>query len=418
MSAPATAGASQPLRALALLGACLAGWTAARLPAAIESHGLLTKTLTSAAAPVAAALPAPTGAQPVLAQAQPAYLPVLTGAPIASPPPQIIHVHYHTTAANAPPPLLAASAAEWPDAREFAAGQPASPLPVMLSPPQSTPPSAGAGQLATEAYTRLRVGDRRQALRLFEAAMAADQDAADPRSVQWQREAAALKRRWSLSAFTLVRAGTPGADPGAGLATGPLLGASQAGGALGYTLDPLARRRITLSARMNAATDAGGRTDPRTAQAAVGVRYQLLPALEVTAERLVSLGDLARDDWLLRLSSGVTRQRRLGGVSVNLDAYGEASVLGNGDMLAAGQARALAPLFNRKGVAVAAGLGGWGSVQDTGGSTVGRLDLGPSAAVRVQQGRLGLELSADYRQRIAGSALPASGPAVTLSSSF
>ena len=34
--------ASQPLRAFVLLGAALAGWTAARLPAAIETHGRLT----------------------------------------------------------------------------------------------------------------------------------------------------------------------------------------------------------------------------------------------------------------------------------------------------------------------------------------------------------------------------------------
>lgn len=185
-----------------------------------------------------------------------------------------------------------------------------------------------------------------------------------------------------------------------------------------YTPNPLARRPITLSARLNAATDATGRTDPRSAQAALGVRYELLPALSLTAERLIAVGDDARDDWLLRLSGGTSQRLRLLGRPLALDAYGEASLLGNGDSLAAGQARALAPLLSSRNLSLSAGLGSWASLQNTGPATIGRLDVGPSAAVRLGQGRLALELSADYRQRIAGEALPGSGPALTLGTSF
>lgn len=396
---------SQPFRALALIGAALAGWAAARLPATIEGHGntLAALSVPQPAKPATVAATA-AAAPPPQIYVQPIYLPAQTIAAAAPPPPQIIHIHHHTTT-TAP-------------ASEFASlPVPSAPAPLPAPGPAtvSPPPPPEAGLLAQAAYDRLRAGQKREALRLFEAALIADPTSADPRRSQWQREAATLKRRWSLSAFSLLR-DSP-IDPSSGLATGPLLGSSQSGAALGYTVNPLARRPITLTARLNAATDARGRTDPRTAQAAVGIRYQALPALAISAERLVSLGEQSRDDWLVRLSSGIARQRRLAGLNVNLDAYGEASLLGNGDSLAAGQARALTPLFNQKSVSVAAGIGSWGSVQNT-GTTSGRLDVGPSAAFRVQQGRLGLELSADYRQRIAGNALPASGPTVTLSSSF
>jgi hypothetical protein len=390
---------------LVLLGAGLAGWTAARLPAAVEAHGRLM----AAAVPrsVGAALPQTSASAPTV-QFQPIYIQVPAAAAAA---PQIIHVHHY----GAPP----ADGAAPMQLADFAVplqpvSQPASPA---LPARQVAAPDPTADVLATAAYDKLRQGNKREALRLFEAAIASDDVLQpDPRRAQWQRQANILKRRWSGEAFTLVR-DTP-IDPASGLATGPLLGASQTGAALGYTIDPLARRALTVTARVNAATDAAGRTDPQTAQAAFGLRYQLLPALAISAERLVSLGELARDDWLLRLSSGIARQAPVAGKRVRLDAYGEINLLANGDALAAGQARALAPLFDAKNVGFAAGLGSWGSVQNTGGTTIGRFDVGPSAAVRLGQGRLNLELTADYRQRLAGQALPASGPTLALSSSF
>jgi hypothetical protein len=120
---------------------------------------------------------------------------------------------------------------------------------------------------------------------------------------------------------------------------------------------------------------------------------------------------------LLRLSGGTSRSMRTAGVRLNADAYGEASLLGNGDLVAAGQTRALVPLSENR-LSLAAGLGAWGSVQKTSASTIGRLDLGPSAVVRLGEGRFGLELQADYRQRLAGTAEPGSGPTVTLSTNF
>lgn len=400
--------ASQPLRALVLLGAALAGWTAARLPAAIETHGRLTAatkthTTIATAPPVAAA----TSAGVPSVQLQPIYIQVPTPAAAA---PQIIHIHHYGApqAADGAPTQIADF--QLPPSAPQA-------VPPHLFEQQPAAPNTTADVLASAAYDRLRQGNKREALRLFEAAMASDDATTpDPRRDQWQRQAKLLKRRWSAEAFTLVR-NSP-IDPATGFASGPLLGASQSGAALGYTFNPLARRPLTVTARLNAATDASGRTDPRTAQAAVGLRYQALPALAISAERLVALGEVARDDWLIRLSSGITRQTPIAGQRLRLDAYGEINLLANGDALAAGQARALAPLFGEKSVSLAAGLGSWGSIQNTSGATIGRFDVGPLAAVRLDQGRLNLEMTADYRQRLAGQALPASGPTLTLSSSF
>jgi hypothetical protein len=405
---------SQPLRALALLAALLVGWLAARLPATFETHSRLAAAASPSARSAiqpAAAPPAPQPAAAPAIQLQPIYIEVPTPAAAA---PQIIHIHHYgpNPEATAPAPQLSYNLPT----------QQSESIPLPKPAIQSAaPPNPTTNALATAAYEKLNTGNKREALRLFEAALASDNSAnPDPRRNAWQQQAKRLKRRWSGEAFALIRNSPPGiaADPATGLLTGPLLGGSQSGAALGYTLNPLARRPVTLSARLNAATDAAGRTDPRTTQAAFGIRYQALPALAVTAERLVSLGENTRDDWLLRLSSGFTRQTRLIGQPLRLDAYGEASLLGNGDSLAAGQARAMTPLLNTKILSLSAGLGSWASIQNTDAATVGRLDVGPSAAVRLGQGRLALELSADYRQRVAGEALPSSGPTLTLSSSF
>lgn len=394
----------RPLRALALVLAGLTGWTAARLPDALARQQLLAGQLAPAATPstppagMAEARPA------TPAQAAPAPIYIF---PAQAPAPVIIYRDVPQPAAL-PPPAAAMAANMAPQA--------AATLPDWPASPATQPPAPLlAEDFATAAYDRLRRGQKREALRLFDAALAATATTPDPRAKVWAREAAALRRRWSGQAFALLR--ETGPAPASGIATGPLLGASQSGLAIAYTPSPLTRRPLSVTARVNAATDARGRTDPRTVQAAFGVRWQATPGLALSAERLVSMGDLAVDDWLVRLSGGTSRTLTARGLKLNADAYGEASLLGNGDIVAAGQTRVLAPLTQSR-VALAAGLGSWGSVQKSGAGTIGRLDVGPSAVMRLSEGRFGLELQADYRQRIAGTAEPGSGPTVTLSTNF
>jgi len=60
------------------------------------------------------------------------------------------------------------------------------------------------------------------------------------------------------------------------------------------------------------------------------------------------------------------------------------------------------------------GGGVWGGAQQG----AGRLDVGPTATVAFATGRAGAHLSVDWRLRVAGNALPGSGPAITLAAGF
>jgi hypothetical protein len=414
----AAAGASGPMRGLMLVLAALGGWTAARLPAALEQHQALSRQLASATPAEAAQELAAAAPQPVAAPA-PVY--VFPPEAASTQPPIIIREIIYREAPYREASGPVSDRSPQPGDLAYyrlpeAAAPPQAEAGRTAAPPPALPPAPLlAGDFAAAAYQRLQAGERREALRLFDAALAASAETPDPRAAQWRRDAQMLRRRWSGQAFALIR--ETGLDPATGIATGPLLGTSQSGFAVAYTPNPLARRLLAVTARVNAATDANGRTDNRTAQAAFGVRWQATPAVALSGERLVSLGEFARDDWLVRLSAGTSRNFRPRGLAVNADAYGEVSLLGNGDVVSAGQVRGLTPVLS-KPVSLSAGLGAWGSVQKAGPETIGRLDLGPSAVVRLGQGRFGFEIAADYRQRLAGNAEPGSGPTVTLSTNF
>lgn len=68
---------------------------------------------------------------------------------------------------------------------------------------------------------------------------------------------------------------------------------------------------------------------------------------------------------------------------------------------------------------IMAGTGIWGGGQmNGGGADVFRIDAGPTIAAEIPLDEMRLRVSADWRFRIAGDAHPASGPALTLSTSF
>ncbi|MFZ4690017.1 MAG: hypothetical protein ACOYLS_12315 [Polymorphobacter sp.] len=288
-----------------------------------------------------------------------------------------------------------------------------SPLPQLASQaPSPQPPAASAGvaadaDLATQAYARLAAGDRRAAAGLFDAAIAAA-PVSEPRRAAWTAERRRLGRRLTGDFYSLFRDG-----PAGGPAASPVLGGGQSGGSIAWSPDPLARRPFAIVARVNAASASNGAIDNSTAQGAIGVRWTALKGVNISAERLVSLGEFARDDWALRLAAGADGKRgRIGWSS-----YGEAGIIGNGDVFAGVQARAGVPVLRLGKLSLLAGAGAWGSVQ-TGGITVSRFDLGPSLIARAPIGRANFELSADWRFRLAGNALPGSGPAVTISAGY
>jgi len=277
------------------------------------------------------------------------------------------------------------------------AAQPASPLPAAPSAAtRAEPPPPGpdlAFRLAQSAYDRLRVGQRRQAAALFDAALSLS------RNRQWQADRAALGRRWQIGGFALLRDGGSAKDVSIPAAS-PVLGGGQMGGSIAFLPDAYARRPLALVARANVAADPAG-VRSETAQAAIGIRQTLAPGVSISAERLIAIGNATRSDWTLRLAAGGTRGR--------ISAYGEAGVLGNGQAYAGAQASAR---ILRIGP-VTAGAASWASLQ-TGTPDIWRTDAGPSISAQVK----GLRLQADWRQRIAGNAAPGSGPVVTISAGF
>lgn len=412
MTGPITAP-GRPLRALAGLLLVSALWLAARLPG-VEQR-FRTAVAAGVAKPQVRRLDrgdqsmAPAIAEPAAVPAGDAEIASPVARPRATPPGSAVPARLALAATLAEPLAL----------------PPPSPADPALAPsptaaPQAQPPRpvpASGFDLATRAYAALAKGDRRSAAQLFGAALAADKgvDAGEdaPQADTWLQAQQRLMRRWSGDAYTLRRdtgIASGGGGGGGGAASSPVLGGGQSGGTLAWAIDPLAARPVAVIGRIYAAHTVGGGIDGRSAQAAVGLRWQVVPGLSVAAERLVAVGQDTAGDWNLRVAGG--GQRRLG--LVTIDGYGEAGVRGNGDAYAGGQARAMAAIARARGLVFSGGPGAWGSIQHS-RSTVGRLDLGAGVTMATP---VGVAVSADWRWRIAGNAAPGSGPAVTISAAF
>lgn len=386
-----TARPGRPLRAFAGLGLATGLWLALRVPA-MQREVVTLAALARAPQPgvmqlaVRPPVPLPSPLLPLLQAARAPAPPLIRLQP---PPPE----RPPMAPAIVPPAERAA-----PPAPATAPIRPASTPspPASILPPPATDP---AFALASAAYDQLRAGRRRQAARLFDAALALQ-----PGNRQWQADRRALGRRWHGEIWSLGREGGPLPNqPGSGLpgfAASPVLGGGQLGASLSWTVNPLARRPLALVARANAAVDATG-LRAETAQLAIGVRQQILPGVSLSIERLVPIGSESAGAFTARLAAG-GRWRRL-------EAYGEAGALDTGQLYAGGQAHAR---LLRIGPATLA-AGSWASIQ-TGSPDVWRVDVGPALSMKIR----GIRLEADWRQRVAGNAAPGSGPAVTVSAGF
>ena len=202
--------------------------------------------------------------------------------------------------------------------------------------------------------------------------------------------------RWSLSAWAFAREGG-----GSALAPGGMLGGSQAGARVRYRVSPA----LSFSARLSSPRRMAG------AEAAVGIEWRpsaRLP-LRFLAERRQKLGPEGRSAFALTAYGGVS-DAPLG--RFRLDAYGQAGVVGanSRDLFADGAARLSLPLGDR----VKIGAGAWGAAQPS----AARLDLGPSASMRLPTGDANVSVSLDWRLRVAGDARPGSGPALTVTTEF
>ena len=289
--------------------------------------------------------------------------------------------------AGAPPPLAAAAA--------------------------PAPSEAEAVALATSAYAALRNGQRAEAARDLSAALALAPDA--PQAKGWAADLKALTRHWRFGLYAFLR-DQSGGDP---LSAAPLLGGSQTGSIVGYTVNPLGRRRVTAFARLTTGSDASGAIDPETSEAALGVRldpFARLP-VHVAIERRFALGSWAVNAWAARIAGGTQGQARIGRLPLDWDAYGEGGIVDFADPqpYVGAQGRLLTPILHMGRLQLDGGAGAWGSAQDA-FVTSHQFDLGPT--LRFRHDRWPVSAALDYRFRVIGNAQPGSGVAFTLAGEF
>jgi hypothetical protein len=205
-----------------------------------------------------------------------------------------------------------------------------------------------------------------------------------------------MESRWSGSAWLLARGGS-----GAAIAPGGQIGGSQAGVRIGYTLDR--ERRIGLFARFTTPLQARGR------EAAIGAEWQPTRA----PVRLVAEQRLALDGGHGGPGLGVVAGDDRGVAGFRLETYGQAGAIRRDriEPYADGAARATRTL---PGTRIALGVGAWGAAQ----RDAARFDVGPSATLALPVAGQNIRVALDWRQRIAGSARPGSGLALTLGSDF
>lgn len=149
-------------------------------------------------------------------------------------------------------------------------------------------------------------------------------------------------------------------------------------------------------------------------EVAAGLRWQPLPHIPVSA----SVERRFFDDGGSRTAAYIA-----GGVddvalpaNIRVDAYGQAGfVTGAG---AGGfydvAAHAMRQVGSIGSIDIHAGAGVWSGGQ----SGAHRIDSGPSLRAKIPVGGKSIRIDADWRFRIEGNARPASGPALTLSTSF
>jgi hypothetical protein len=203
--------------------------------------------------------------------------------------------------------------------------------------------------------------------------------------------------RLQLSAWALLR-GSPG--PGA-LATGGTLGGSQVGARLNYQFSP------SLAASFRSSSSVGG---VRYAEVAAGVRWKPLASVPIAFnfERRFALNRWGGRNAFAVFAEGGLYQTPILGIA-NLDLYAQGGVVGakSRDLFFDGGAAFTRPVWKN----FSAGFGVWGGLQPA----LYRVDAGPRLTMEV---RRGIKLHADYRQRLAGEAAPASGPALTIAGDF
>lgn len=207
--------------------------------------------------------------------------------------------------------------------------------------------------------------------------------------------------RLSGSGWFLLRGGAAASNA----PFGGQLGGDQAGIRLTYALGA---RRVALAARVSTPLAGRGR------EAAIGVEWRptALP-VRVVAEQRIGL-DGNRGGPSIGVIGGFGPSPVAAGF--RLETYGQAGAIAHGGVegFVDGAVRLARPVATPGGIALDLGIGAWGGAQ----RDAARLDIGPSLGATLPLGDRRLRVALDWRQRVAGTASPGSGPALSIGTDF
>jgi hypothetical protein len=213
--------------------------------------------------------------------------------------------------------------------------------------------------------------------------------------------------RWSLTGWMLWRR-----EAASGLAQAPLLGGSQAGMRLDYRLWNAGDRSLSLYGRVTRAFER-----PFAEEAALGVALRPVQGVPISllAERRQRLGAGGSSAFAFMAAGGVGPKEVAS--RLELEGYAQAGIVAVPGSVGFADGRiSLDYRLRRKafqpGLAIGVAVSG---AAQTGAS---RLDIGPEVRLRLPVAGGHMRLSAEWRQRVAGKARPASGPTIALVADF
>lgn len=218
-------------------------------------------------------------------------------------------------------------------------------------------------------------------------------------------------RRWSMDAWALLRRDGGGALSSAG-ALPASYGASQSGGVLRYRLGLTDPRRPTLYLRGTTTT---GRL--RETAAALGLSARPIPAVPIITAVEGRMTEYAGQRSLQGAAMAITELPPIPLASgFRAEGYGQAGYVAGefATPFADGQIRVDRSLIGLGNTDVRLGAGVWGGAQ----KGAARLDAGPAASIALPLRTINTRVAFDWRFRVAGDAVPDSGPALTVSAGF
>lgn len=244
---------------------------------------------------------------------------------------------------------------------------------------------------------------------------AAEDSTAPFYSAQPRAEQVGVSDRWSLDSYLYYRPGSPSISTSQGRA--PVYGASQVAANLQYRFAPRSRHDPRAYLRAYHALVRAGESE-----LAAGLSARPLASLPLrfAGEMRATRNPQGTDYRPAAYAVTELPAQRLP-LRFSLEAYGAAGYVG-GDAdthFAEGQAAATREVVSFRGLndqPMRLSLGGaaWGGAQ----KDASRVDVGPTLRLDLSVGEVPARISVDWRERVAGDAVPDSGIAATVSTRF